>query len=312
FYTRVAEAAAAHPDTSAFFVRCRIIDENGTMETVAQRLRSLALPSRCVSEIYYSNALFTPGVVIRRAFYEEHGGFLPELVHCADWEMWVRAVGTGGGLWLNELLSSYRSFSGNDTGRLARTAENLRDRLRAGWVFAERFPEFDMGFYLKVLARVARHQSRRFAALGDVGAEVANREIYHALTLPAQRRLHDAWDRELGVPPIEDTPGARQQRLFARTMAARLRNRDVMIWGAGQAGLGVLRKLREQGVEVTAFLDSDERKQGGVVEGLPVRSPGWILAEPRPFVVVASMYSLEICGRLKEQNFKRERDFLVS
>ncbi len=40
------------------------------------------------------------------------------------------------------IMASYRAFSGNDTARLSKTAENIKDICRINEIFAERYPEF--------------------------------------------------------------------------------------------------------------------------------------------------------------------------
>jgi glycosyltransferase involved in cell wall biosynthesis len=199
FHASVQAAAEAHPDIAAFFMRCRVIDDDGTLDSIGQRMRALAKPTHDVRELHHLNNLFTPGVVVRRAFYEQRGGFLPPLVHCADWEMWVRAISRGGGLWINELLASYRFFAANDTNRLVRSAENIRDRLRLAAIFAQRFPDFDYALCERTLARQALRQMQKFEALGDRDAVAANRRAYELLAPPSRRRLLAAWDREIGI-----------------------------------------------------------------------------------------------------------------
>ncbi len=202
FYRAVENAAATHPEVAAFFVRCRIVDEHGGLESVAPRMRWLEAPTRDVRPLHHVNTLYTPGSVLRRSFYEKQGGFMLPLVHCADWEMWTRAIARGGGLWLDDLLASYRQFAGNDTSRLARSAENIRDRLRLAAIFAHRSPEFDYGLCERTLARQALRQMQRFAGLGDEDGASANEAMYYLLAPPSRRRLLAAWDREIGIPPV--------------------------------------------------------------------------------------------------------------
>lgn len=199
FYERIQTAAASNTRTAAFFVRCRIIDEDGTLDSLSPRMRELSRSTRSVAELLQNNGIFTPGVVIRRSFYERHGGFLPSLVHCGDWEMWVRAISRGGGLWLNEPLATYRSSAANDTNRLTRSGENVRDRLRLAAIFASQFPEFDYGLCERTMARLARRQMQRFELIGDVEGASANRRLYRALAPESRRRLLEAWDREIGI-----------------------------------------------------------------------------------------------------------------
>jgi glycosyltransferase involved in cell wall biosynthesis len=187
FYEKISDKAKNHPDISAYFVRCQIVDEDGTLDHISGRIRHLVQPSRLPVGLRYANDLMTPGVVIRRSFYEASGGFLSRLVHVADWEMWVRAISKGGGLWLNELLAAYRFFPSNDTGRLARTAENLRDCLRLADIFESQFDDFDLGRFRATVAQLAQQQERRFTDAGDKDAASSNYKLWRELT-PSTRR----------------------------------------------------------------------------------------------------------------------------
>lgn len=313
FYERIQSVAGTHPHVAAFFVRCRVVDKDGALESVAPRMRLLASPTRSAKDVYYHNTLFTPGVVVRRDFYQAYGGFLLSLVHCADWEMWIRVISQGGGLWINELLASYRIFQSSDTNRLARTGENMRDRLRVGWLFARKYPDYDCARLIREVALATRRQVQRFAAFGDDDAEAANRILYRTLTTPATRRLHDAWDSENGVRIGDSEARAKQRRLLARTRAVAGRGRSLYIWGAGQAGRGCLNQMRNGGVTTAGFIDSDPGKDGSAVEGLRVFTPLRLQQErPRPFVVVASMYAAEIEQVLQKFGLRPSRDYVVA
>ena len=49
--------------------------------------------------------------------------------------------------------------------------------------------------------------------------------------------------------------------------------RPVVVWGAGQTGRRLARQLLDGGVEITAFIDIDPRKVGGVAQSRPVLAP---------------------------------------
>lgn len=181
FYERVELAAHRHPEVGFLYARTFITDEAGGIEALGPRVPALERPSRDAGPFLYGNVFFTPGVVVRRAFYEAQGGFLEHLVHTADWEMWVRAIAGAGGLVLNEPLACYRMFAANDTGRLARGAENLRDWLRAGAVFAARYRGFDPARFREAVAWNAGVQAQRFRRQGDLEAALANEALAREL-----------------------------------------------------------------------------------------------------------------------------------
>ena len=154
---------------------------------MSPRCPDLEKPCRTGRVLWYENYLPTPGVVIRRSFYEAHGGFLPGLCHVADWELWWRALNRGGGLLVNLPLVRYRMFAGNDTGRLARTGENLRDYLRLAEIISRAEPEFDLARFRAQVAHRALEQTVRFESLGDPAAAAANMGLW--------RELVSGWER---------------------------------------------------------------------------------------------------------------------
>jgi hypothetical protein len=66
-----------------------------------------------------------------------------------------------------------------------------------------------------------------------------------------------------------------------------LRDRDVVIWGAGPVGKAFARELQQQGGTVRAFVDLDPRKVGQIVHGAPVINPPDAVATPDAFAVSA-------------------------
>jgi glycosyltransferase involved in cell wall biosynthesis len=199
FYQHVARQAAVHPGVAAFFVRSFGVEEDGALHSLSPRVQELETPGRALDEMFYSNSILTPGVVMRRAFYEQHGGFLPALIHVADWEMWTRGIYLGGGLFLNEALAAYRHFPGNDTGRLARTGENLRDCIRLADVFEELSPKFDRAKFTCGIAYRAHGQAAKFRKAGDAGAADANQKLWRELAPLSHRarKLARATTRKL-------------------------------------------------------------------------------------------------------------------
>jgi len=187
FYQRIANASQANPETAAFFTRSFYVDEKGDLLDLSGRLPFLEQPTRNPGSLFDHNDLATPGVVVRRDFYEKHGGFLPGLVHCADWEMWVRAIVLGGGLLINEPLAAYRFFEGNDTHRLWRTGENFRDNLRLAAIWEEKYPTFDRARFQRLLARRAWVQAEIYRNKNELEASSANRKIWAELTPPLRQ-----------------------------------------------------------------------------------------------------------------------------
>jgi hypothetical protein len=181
FYGTVAGMAAEHPECALYATRCFFMDEEGHYTVVTERLPELEpAPRNDVKGFLSRNPLQFAGVAVRRSFYERHGGFLPQLVHTADWEMWGRAVANGGGMVNPSVLARYRVFAANDTGRLMRTAENLADEERLCAVLQGRHPELDVAAFRQRIFFKACSQEERFARLGDREAVAANRAFRRA------------------------------------------------------------------------------------------------------------------------------------
>lgn len=101
--------------------------------------------------------------------------------------------------------------------------------------------------------------------------------------------------------------------ILAGDIAVRARSgRAVYVWGAGEGGRRAAAVIGAAGAVVTALVDSDPAKAGRVVDGLVVVGPDEVLTrQPRPRVVVASMYWRDIAARLRRDGFRSGRDFDV-
>ena len=175
FYQTMRDAADRHPDLAMLFCRAFTINEQGEIETISPRVREMEQGTRQFPPMHLENPVRTPTVVIRRDFYESHGGFDPRFAHTADWEMWMRATVRGGALCINRPLASYRLFAANHSGQLARTAGNLEEYVSlAKLVEEEGRTTIDWRQFRRMLAACASAQARAFAASGDREAADAN------------------------------------------------------------------------------------------------------------------------------------------
>ena len=75
--------------------------------------------------------VMTPSICVRRAVYEQLGGFHPELRCAEDWEMWAR-IAARYPIWYEvEPLALYRMQSASNTGRHQRSGEDIDYTIRA-------------------------------------------------------------------------------------------------------------------------------------------------------------------------------------
>lgn len=191
FYRSIDKCAFEHDEEiDLFIVRCLVVDEKGVLDSLTPRIKDLESPSCDPSFMFLGNSVRTPGCAIRRSFYEKHGGFLTPLVHTADWEMWARATALGKSLFINEPLAIYRFFEGNDTGRLARSCENIRDYYRLSQVMADRYSNYPRLQFIQSIAGLAASQAAHFQRIGALDAVVANRSVMHQINkqLPFDRK----------------------------------------------------------------------------------------------------------------------------
>lgn len=180
FYAAIKSQVDKYPGQGALFAsRVFFAGEDGYYTGVTKRVPEFENQiCRDLSAFWFGTPLQFAGVVVRRSFYEEYGGFDPGLIHTADWEMWVRAVESEGGVILPDTLAAYRVFSGNDTGRLMRTAENLVDRERLTLRMVRRHKNFPLQDAMNNLLNASIEQERTFAALGDLESAKANRNFW--------------------------------------------------------------------------------------------------------------------------------------
>ncbi len=90
----------------------------------------------------------------------------------------------------------------------------------------------------------------------------------------------------------------------------RMSGRELVIWGAGAFGRKCLDLLIENGIRPDAFVDRDKSKQNLCLSGLPVLSvESFFESEPKPFVLIASMYYSEISDELCVRGLSESSDY---
>lgn len=174
FYAAIAVMAEAWPRTAllgAWYVL--VMDTGGAVALPRFPSPRWLEPSTYARPLWYKNPIAASGVVIRRGFYQEHGGFNEALIHVADWEMWLRAFDLGGGVFSPAPLVHYYQSEEQHTSRLMRTADNLRDWLEM-LPFLERRRGFDRDRFVGNVRHVALLQEREFRRRGDEDAAAAN------------------------------------------------------------------------------------------------------------------------------------------
>jgi glycosyltransferase involved in cell wall biosynthesis len=132
FYEAMGRAALGHPGLGAAFCRCAYIDDAGVRTSVSEPERSTAgILEGWLETIATGQRIECPTIVVRRAAYEQLGGFSPELCFALDWEMWVRIAAHYPVWYEPEVLACYRRHRANETANLERAGADLPDVVAA-------------------------------------------------------------------------------------------------------------------------------------------------------------------------------------
>jgi glycosyltransferase involved in cell wall biosynthesis len=187
YYECIWDLIKQYPDAGLYATRCFVIDAKSVLMWISPRTEELEAPSKSATPMYYESPVQCAGITVARSSYEKLGGFRTDLVHAADLEMWARLVSSDAGVLSSDVKANYRISPENDTGRLARTGENIRDICRLHDIFASRYPDFSMAIARQKAAGRALKQYEQFSALGDMTAARINRELWSELT-PCRKR----------------------------------------------------------------------------------------------------------------------------
>jgi hypothetical protein len=97
-----------------------------------------------------------------------------------------------------------------------------------------------------------------------------------------------------------------------RWTAALPAQRPLLLWGAGERGRELADVLTRAGRPADGFIDKDRRKRTAGCLDRPVYAPDALQSlEPRPFVLIASMFSGEVRRGLCAAGFREGHDFLA-
>jgi glycosyltransferase involved in cell wall biosynthesis len=168
FYKEIQSVAERNQDVNGFFSKSFVVNEKGETEVMSAEIEGLLTPTNIIpKELMYYNEVKTPGVVVRKGFYDKYGGFIEGLPHIADWEMWTRCIAMGKGIFVNKPLTCYRSYPGNGSGRDARSGDNIREKIKMASYLIGRCSSFDEQIYIEHVAESAKLQFKYFSRNGD-------------------------------------------------------------------------------------------------------------------------------------------------
>jgi glycosyltransferase involved in cell wall biosynthesis len=143
FYEKLQVAFETHPELGAACTQTTFIDDHDKPlgSTFLEREMSGILGEEFLHRMACCCRIMTPSIVVRRAVYEEMGGFDHRLKYSSeDWEMWSR-IATKYPVWYeSEPLSMYRQHSSSLTNRNFVNNSYIQDVYTASLLIHSYFP----------------------------------------------------------------------------------------------------------------------------------------------------------------------------
>jgi glycosyltransferase involved in cell wall biosynthesis len=142
FYQKMQQGFQQHPDLGAAFCRHIFVDELSNWKGFSEleQPQSGILPN-WLEQIAVQQRIQAPSIVVRRAVYEQLGGFDRRMTCWGeDWEMWVRIAAQYPVWYEPQPLALYRQGSTSLTGRSIRSGQNIRDFRQAIGIVRDYLP----------------------------------------------------------------------------------------------------------------------------------------------------------------------------
>ena len=82
------------------------------------------------------------------------------------------------------------------------------------------------------------------------------------------------------------------------------KERDIVIFGAGQYGRRLLYELKKRQIKVACFVDNDLNKNGILIDGIPCKTVDMVVKQKENiFVIIAQMVCTEALRQVKALDF---------
>jgi glycosyltransferase involved in cell wall biosynthesis len=175
FYTEIEKLFHQYPEAGAAFTGYHYIGEQGEILYPNQHLSDKAgMIDNWLPIIAQSQKIQPPAIVVKRAVYEQLGGFFG-MHYGEDWEMWIRISVHFPMVHSPKYLAHYRVHSTNITSQSFVSGQNIKDIMKAIEIVQAYLPR-DKRKELKKLAR--KNYSIYFAKTTDM--------VYHGYKNPRQ------------------------------------------------------------------------------------------------------------------------------
>ena len=191
FYARLRAGVEGREEVGAAFCRHSCVDENERQLWVSdlESPEPGILPD-FIAKIGVRSRVQFPSIVIRRSAYTRWGGFRPELMYSADWEMWTRIAAHYPVWYEPEILAVWRAHPKTLTTDLKGAGRTFDDLYRCIEISRQWLPDDQS----ETISRQAREYVF-FWSLRDVTQEKAVEQLiaasraqpYHRSWLPRRR-----------------------------------------------------------------------------------------------------------------------------
>lgn len=185
FYKEIQQLNNDNPQSALLATRSFTTDSDGVIMGISHRLKSHESASSDFSIFVEMNLLLCPGIVFKRDFCEQNGGFISNFRHCIDWEMWLRATVKNSFVISHKPLTCYRYSDVTDTAKAVKEATNLEDYLKIYLFSKEKIPNFPLIRSLNYLVGRALSQEAEMKARGDTEAASLARKFLDKLLDPS-------------------------------------------------------------------------------------------------------------------------------
>lgn len=178
FYSCLRASLENNSTVGAAFSCFSLIDEESREKFVWPTERNTpGILENWVERIAVEPQIQTPAIVVRRKVYEEIGGFNPELLWVADWEMWQRIAAYYPVWYEPQPLACYRMHAKAITSQIKKTGENIVD-VRKAIAFAQSYLPESIAKQIETKAKeywalFALRTARTMLGMGDTEAAAA-------------------------------------------------------------------------------------------------------------------------------------------
>ena len=141
FYERLYHGIVSNPHAGMAFCRFALIEANGHWKELGPLESATAgVLNNWLERVATGYHVECPAVVVKRATYEQLGGFRPELTSTLDVEMWVRIAANMPVYYEPQILAAFRRHAGNQSAMQTRVGANMQDMARAIEIWKDHLP----------------------------------------------------------------------------------------------------------------------------------------------------------------------------